>query len=505
MAIPKVCGVETEYGILARGIELSAVMASSLLVNAYTDHGLALRAWDFADEAPDRDAREGWRPEADYPEVDVLMANSVLTNGARYYVDHAHPEISTPECLTPLEAVVYDRAAEEIIRTSLVRANERLGTGRELLAYKNNSDGKGNSYGCHENYLVDRGLPFGRLAAGITAHFVSRQIFTGAGKVGVENPRDGEPRVGFQLSQRADFFEEPIGLETTVRRPIVNTRDEPHCDAARFRRLHVIVGDANMSEVATWLKLGTTSLVLACMEDGCFPEGLSIVDPVEGIRRVSHDTSLSCALMCVDGRRRTAMELQMEILRCVRRWRDSADDDAVNGESEGILRAWQSVLEGLDGDPLSVADVVDWVAKKRIVDSLAERECLGADHPRLKAVDIQYHDMRPERCLASRVGLRRLTGDGDVVRAIVEPPPTTRAYFRGECIRRWPSEVSSANWDSIVFDTGQNVLQRVPMMDPLKGTRALVGPLLDAARSVDDLLDSLGAAAVEDVSIDPGW
>ena len=267
MSSPILCGIETEFGIFVRGADLTPMMASSLIVNAYSDEGLALRVWDFASETPNIDALEGWRPEADYPEVEVLMANTVLTNGARFYVDHAHPEVSTPECRSVSDVVLYDRAAEEIIRRAMKRANERLPDGVELVLHKNNSDGKGNSYGCHENYLVPRSVPFGKIASYLTSHFVTRQTFTGAGKVGTECIREGETPASFQLSQRADFFEEEIGLETTVRRPIINTRDEPHCDPERWRRLHVIAGDANMSELATFLKVGTTALLLGMIED----------------------------------------------------------------------------------------------------------------------------------------------------------------------------------------------------------------------------------------------
>ena len=227
--------------------------------------GLSLRVWDFLNETPHIDARGAWDPTSEYPHVESLMANAILTNGARYYVDHAHPEVSTPECATPSEVVLYDRAAEFIIQRSMERAAARLAPGTELIAYKNNSDGKGNSYGCHENYLVERDVPFGRLQKFITSHFVSRQVFCGAGKVGVENPRDGEIAPSFQLSQRADFFEEEVGLETTIRRPIVNTRDEPHADPRKWRRFHVILGDANMSPFATRLKVGTTALVLEAL------------------------------------------------------------------------------------------------------------------------------------------------------------------------------------------------------------------------------------------------
>lgn len=505
MATSKVLGIETEYGILARGVEMTAMLASSLLVNAYTDEGLALRAWDFADESPSRDQRDGWHPESEYPEVEVLMANSVLTNGARYYVDHAHPEISTPECRTPSELVLYDRAAEEIIRRSLTRANERLGDGIELLAVKNNSDGKGNSYGCHENYLVSRDTPFGELARAATSHFVSRQVYCGAGKVGVENPRDGEARVAYQISQRADFFEEEIGLETTVRRPIINTRDEPHCDPTKYRRLHVIVGDANMSETATFAKVGTTALVLAAVEDGQFPADLFVVDPVSEIRRVSHDPSMGHRVGCADGRTRRAIDLQFDILSAVRRWWNGADDDPTGGDGDQVLRVWSELLEGLATDPRTVADRVDWVAKRILVDGICERHGLPADHPRAKAVDLQYHDMRPEKCLAGKVGLRPMVDEKSVLEAILTPPASTRAWFRGECIRRWPARVASANWDGIVFDVGGPVLMRVPMMDPLKGTQAHVGALLDRVSDVADLLAQLGADEVEEIHADPGW
>ena len=216
------------------------------------------------------------------PEVETTLVNAVLTNGARYYVDHAHPEISTPEVSTAREAVVWDRAAEEIVRASMEYARPLLAAGGELVVYKNNSDGKGNSYGCHENYLLARELPFGRLAAQITPHFVTRQIFCGAGKVGCELPGRAPDDVVYQLSQRADFFEEEIGLETTLKRPIVNTRDEPHCDPQKYRRLHVIVGDANMSEVATYLKVGTTAIVLAMIEDDELGDDWLLGNPVGG-------------------------------------------------------------------------------------------------------------------------------------------------------------------------------------------------------------------------------
>lgn len=504
MATRKVLGVETEYGIVARGLDVTAMTASSLLVNAFSDDGLTLRVWDFAGERPDVDARLGWSPEADYPEVEVLMANSVLSNGARYYVDHAHPEMSTPECSSPLQVVVYDVAGEEIVRESMRRGNDRLGGAGELVVHKNNSDGKGNSYGCHENYLVPRLLPFGRLASAMTTHFVTRQIFCGAGKVGVECAREGERRPVFQLSQRADFFEEPVGLETTVRRPIINTRDEPHADPEKYRRLHVIVGDANMSQVATYLKVGTTALVLAALEDGVL-EWPELADPVRDIRAVSHDPDLAATVESSSGDRMTALEVQFRLLESVRRWYDAGVEDPIGGCATDVLSRWEQVLGWLETSDVAAGRWVDWVAKRRLVEGVASRNGLPWDHVKLRAVDLQYHDMRPDRCLAIRAGLERLVSDDEVKSAMGEPPGTTRAYFRGECIKRWPSSVVSANWDGIVFDTGGPAYQRVPMTDPLKGTRDLVGAVLDSSPTVDSLLVNLGAGVVEEIVDEPGW
>ena len=229
MAIRKVCGVETEYGIILRGAESNPITVSSLLINAYVSR-LAREAanggkvgWDFEDESPGRDARGFAREGAMAPEVETHLVNAVLTNGARYYVDHAHPEYSSPECSDAMEAVLWDKAGERILARSIEAAAEVLPAGQEIVVYKNNSDRKGNSYGCHENYLLDRALPFGRLAAQITPHFVSRQIYAGAGKVGSEASGLGPDRVPFQITQRAEFFEEEVGLETTLKRPLVNT------------------------------------------------------------------------------------------------------------------------------------------------------------------------------------------------------------------------------------------------------------------------------------------
>ena len=209
---------------------------------------------------------------------DLGLANVILPNGARYYVDHAHPEYSTPECLTPRDLVIHDKAGERILERSLEVLGVEMPAAPALSIYKNNSDGKGNSYGTHENYLVDRAVPFGDIVRDLTPFFVTRQVFTGAGKVGFEAQWDDRGRHGFQLTQRADFFETEVGLETTLKRPIINTRDEPHADPEKYRRLHVIVGDANLCEVAIFLKLGTTAIILKMIEDGFLPD-LTIDEP----------------------------------------------------------------------------------------------------------------------------------------------------------------------------------------------------------------------------------
>ena len=501
MALHKVIGVETEFGIVHRGAgESNPVTASSMLINAYlADLEREQRAgpkvgWDFEDESPGNDARGPSGPSAP-PEVETHLVNAVLTNGARYYVDHAHPECSTPECADARSVVVYDRAAEAILQRSIVAANRLLPDGQELVVHKNNSDGKGNSYGCHENYLMARSVPFGKIITHATAHFISRQLFTGSGKIGSEAPGLGVREVPYQLTQRADFFEAEVGLETTLKRPIINTRDEPHADAQKYRRLHVIAGDANCSETATFLKVGSTAFVLAMVEDDALPRPFVFRDPVQAMRQVSYDMSLQRPLELVDGPTVTALEVQWELLDRSRKWAEERGLEAVGGDvGIQVLDTWEEILTGLETDPMVLADRLDWVAKYRILSGYRERHGLEWGDHRLDALALQYHDVRPERSLAARAGLRRITNDAEVIRAMTEPPTDTRAYFRGRCLQRWASQVVAANWDSIVFDVGQESLRRVPMMEPLRGTRAHVGTLVDESATPAELLARLGGA-----------
>jgi len=494
VAIPKVCGIETEYGISVRGADVNPVASSTMLINSYLGRNQRIIGWDFQDEHPGADARGFSLDDILDPDLEMHLVNTVLTNGARYYVDHAHPEIATPECRTADEVVLYDRAAEEIIRRSMKSANEYLPDGAELIIYKNNSDGKGNSYGCHENYLVSRATPFGRLVGEITQHFISRQIFCGAGKVGCESPSMSNVDVPFQISQRADFFEEEVGLETTLKRPIVNTRDEPHCDPAKYRRLHVIVGDSNMSEIATFLKVGTTAIVLSMVEDGVLGHLPFIANPVSAIRQVSHDPSLRATILLSNGKRATALDIQWSLFEAAQKYAMSHDLESVGNQSgERILMEWEQVLNGLEHDIDTVANVVDWVAKQRIVTGYAQRHSLSSGDARLKAIDIQYHDLRADKSLALRAGLRTLISQQSAIQAMVAPPDTTRAYFRGTCLKRWPESIVAANWDSLVFDVGEESLVRVPMMEPLRGTRELTESLFNECSTPAELISRLNS------------
>lgn len=472
--------------------------ASSILVSSYEDTGLERQPsertvvrWDFDDETPANDAREGVSIATYAPEVETNLVNTVLSNGSRFYVDHAHPELSTPECRTPTEVVRYDRAGEEILRRAMTAAAASLPAGHRIVVYKNNSDGKGQSYGCHENYLLARSTSFGDLARHATPHLLSRQVFCGAGKVGHE--ADGHAAVGdeFQISQRADFFEEPIGLETTLKRPIVNTRDEPHADSSRFRRFHVIVGDANMSEAATYLKVGSTMLWLALLEAPRPPAPIDVQDPVRAIRDISRDPSLRCTVELVDGSRVRALDLQWRLFGHCSAAAEAGVYDGVADYAAEVLARWESVLEALERDPLEAADVVDWVAKRRLLDAYRERHGLSWNDARLRAMDLQYHDLRPERSLASRLGLERIVSEASVEAAVTAPPESTRAYFRGRCISKFGDDVVTVNWDSIVLDAGEPHLRRIPMLDPLRGTREHVGALLDESATPAELLERL--------------
>jgi Pup amidohydrolase len=501
MSVRRVMGTETEYGISVPGQPgANAMVTSSQVVNAYqaaTSARTRRARWDFEEENPLRDARgfDLTREAADSSQLtdeDLGLANVILTNGARLYVDHAHPEYSTPECTNPLAAVIWDKAGERVMAEAALKAATVPGAA-PIQLYKNNTDNKGASYGTHENYLMRRSTPFADIVRNLTPFFVSRQVVCGAGRVG--QGADGRNE-GFQISQRADFFEVEVGLETTLKRPIINTRDEPHADPEKYRRLHVIIGDANMSEVSTYLKLGTTALVLAMIEERFLDGDLAVETPVAELRAISHDPTCRHLVALRDGRRMTAVQLQMEYLDRARKFTEDRYGADVDDLTADVLNRWESVLSRLAEDPMLTSRELDWVAKLELLEGYRTRDHLSWGHPRLQLVDLQYCDVRPERGLYNRLAARgrmvRLVSDADVARAVEQPPDDTRAYFRGRCLQKYPDSVAAASWDSVIFDIpGHDSLQRVPTLEPLRGTKAHVGDLIDRCRTAADLVAAL--------------
>jgi proteasome accessory factor PafA2 len=507
--VRRVMGTEVEYGVSLPGQPgANAMLLSAQVVNAYASTlpaGRSRRAsWDFEEESPLRDAR-GFdlssgsgtvAQEFIEAEEDAGMANVILPNGARLYVDHAHPEYSSPEVTNPLDAVRWDKAGELVMLEAVRRLPTMPGIAAPINLYKNNTDNKGVSYGAHENYLCRRDTPFASLVRHLVPFFVTRQIVCGAGRVG--RGQDGRTP-GFQIAQRSDFFEVEVGLETTLKRPIVNTRDEPHADADRYRRLHVIIGDANMSEISTYLKVGTTAIVLAMIEENFLADDLTIAQPVRELHLVSHDPTLRHAITLTDGRTIAALDLQREYLDRARKFADDRMGEDVDEQTRDVLDRWESVLTRLGEDPLKLSRELDWVAKLRLVEGYRDRDGLEWDSPRLQLVDLQYSDVRPEKGLyhrlASRGAFDVLLSPADVAAAVDQPPEDTRAYFRGECLRRYGAAVAAASWDSVIFDIGRESLVRVPMLEPLRGTKAFVGDLLDRCPTAQSLIEALNASS----------
>jgi proteasome accessory factor PafA2 len=507
MTVRRVMGTETEFGISVPGhSSANHMLASSQIVNAYMHATLGASRdrgprWDFEEESPLRDARgfdAGPTVTAEaadmLPDDEVGLANVILANGARLYVDHAHPEYSSPEVTNPRDAVIWDKAGEHVLRIAAEQAARIPGAGHIQL-YKNNTDNKGQSYGSHENYLMDRKTPFGEIVRHLTPFFVTRQIVCGAGRVGIG--QDGH-QDGFQLSQRADFFEVEVGLETTLKRPIINTRDEPHSDPERYRRLHVIIGDANLSEISCYLKVGTTALVLAMIEERWFTDNgvdLAIESPVASLRAISHDPTLRHTVTMKDGRTLTGLQVQSEYLEQARKFVEDRYGADADDQTVDVLNRWEQVLAQLADDPMQLADQLDWVAKLKLLQGYRDREGLEWDAPKLQLVDLQYSDVRPDKGLYNRLvergRMQRIVSEAEVVRAITEPPTDTRAYFRGRCVTKYAADVAAASWDSVIFDVGRDSLQRVPMLEPLRGTKTHVDELLARCDTAAQLVDEI--------------
>ena len=502
MSIPKLVGIEQEYAITVDGQkEYNPIWASFLVVNSY--RLLSTISWDYNYEDPLKDAR-GFKRDGEnivVSQEDNRAINNVLKNGARFYVDHAHPEFSTAECSNVIDLIAADKAGEIILDISRQQANKKLEAGQSIQIYKNNSDHKGNSYGCHENFLMDAaayerifkkhhgGSP--EVIRHLIPYFVSRQVFCGAGKVGSEN---GAPPVDYQISQRADFFETLIDGKTMCNRPIINTRDEPHADRKRFRRLHVIVGDANMSEFCTYLKVGTCQIILQMMEDEFIKQDLSLEHPTRDIKAVSHNTSLDYKIPLKNGKRLTAIELQRVFLELAHKYfsepahpKDQFTDD--------ILFQWEDTLNRLEEEPEQLVDRVDWITKRWLLQRKITQKGLDWKSPILRMMDIQYHDVRRDKGLyyvLEKAGrIRRVLPNDDLIHYYVENPPTdTRAFFRGKCLEKYGKNICGINWDHLIF-AGEQKNKMIFLSDPFKGTKELVGELLDQSPTYKDLLKAL--------------
>ncbi len=458
----RVFGLETEYGITVAGAENLDVVAESIeLVRRYTEHGAHMK-WDYQLEDPHLDAR-GFRAkqlmqdadESAYYEIDKnrplsfeeIKSDLVLSNGARFYNDHAHPEYSTPECTILRQIVAQDKAGERILAECARRRNEKLDDGREVRLYKNNTDFVGHSYGCHDNFLMRRDLAWDRIVSGILPFLITRQIFAGAGKMGIEAESTVSQPGIYQISQRADFFSVLVSIDTMNRRPLVNTRDEPHADTSRYRRFHVILGDSNMSEWATAMKIGTTSLVLDLIERGEAPQ-LEIAQPIDANKSISRDQTYDWIIELKDGRKISAIDVQRIYLRAAAKMGTSED-------RRWVLREWENVLNDLERDAMATRDRVDWAAKKFLLNALQEEEKLAWSDPWLQSIDLEYHNVDLERGLYYELvrqgSIRRVVNEDDIKMSIFTPPETTRAFFRGRSVARFNDEIASIQWDEIVF------------------------------------------------------
>ena len=380
-----------------------------------------------------------------------MKSDLVLTNGARFYNDHTHPEYSSPECRSLKALIAHDRAGERIVQECADRRSAELG-GPYVQIYKNNTDFHGHSYGCHDNYLLPRSIPFERIVRYLTPFLVTRQIFAGAGKIGIETA-GGYTAGVYQLSQRADFIEVEMSVDTMDRRPIINTRDEPHADRSRYRRLHQILGDANLSETATALKVGTTWLTLRLIEENLSPEA-AILRPVEAVRAVSRDTTCKKTVPLLDGKAISPIDHQRRYLAAAQKAFGKETDE----DTRWVLKKWEEVLDDLESDPGRLADRLDWAAKKWLLETFIEAEGCGWTDPRLIGLDLEYHNLNPDRglfiALEMEGRMERLTTDAEIKEAMTSPPSDTRAAVRGLCVERFYDQIDRIQWERVVFRNG---------------------------------------------------
>ncbi len=408
-------------------------------------------------------------------------SNAFLPNGARFYQDTGcHPEYATPECDHIFDLVVHDKAGERILESCLPVAEKRLkdeGLSGDIYIFKNNTDSMGNTYGCHENYLMRRDLDFWKVTEQLIPFFVSRQIYTGSGKVLKISGRSH-----YFISQRAQHIHEKTSSSTTSSRSIINTRDEPHADAEKYRRLHIIIGDSNMSEYSTYLKVGTTALVLSMIEQGLSLSGLELEDPVKALREISRDPSLREKVRLASGKELTAIEIQRIYLKKAKAYVTSEDADDT---SRDILERWEYVLEELEEDPSRLDREIDWIAKRALINKFMDRKGCSLDDPRIAMLDLQYHDIRQDRglyYLLCRQGLiERIASEEDVLKAMAYPPQTTRAKIRGDFIRFAKAKNRSYTVDWTYLKLNGYWEETILCMDPFSSINQRVEELIASA------------------------
>jgi proteasome accessory factor A len=493
-------GTETEIGITReRPDGVDVVSEAMALIGAATAPGVR-RRWDYRCEDPHCDAR-GFRvkellqdrDEATYfaqdtqrrLTADAIHCDLVLRNGARFYNDHSHPEYSTPECSTLLEHLQQDHSGDQLLMDCARNLNQN--TDNPVRLYKNNTDFCGHSYGCHENYLMPRRLPWETLSHGIEAFLVTRQVVCGAGKFGWEE-EDRFLQPGFQISQRSDFFFALQSVDTMQRRPIINTRDEPHADNRLYRRFHVILGDSNLSLYSTYLKIGTTSLVLQALLNGAPLDRLPrLADPLHALKSISRDRTWKWNCQLGGGKETTAIKIQRVYLEIVREF-----CPAVKSEWVSLMNAWDRILNDLETDPLSAADRLDWPAKFKLIEQFRKAEKLAEDDPWLRSLDLSYHLLDPQQGLffgLMEQGAFTLPYPAAEINAhCLCPPSSTRAAVRGRCIEKFGASVQATQWDHILLNgtRGKIKLDLSNLFDPQEIKRGL--EVINAAKTPDDLV-----------------
>jgi len=406
-------------------------------------------------------------------------SNVFLANGARLYLDvGSHPEYATPECDSIYDLVVHDKAGERILEQLLASAEQRLreeGIRGVIYLFKNNTDSAGNSYGCHENYLTSRRDDFSHYAEVLIPFLVSRQIYAGAGKV-LQTARGAM----YCVSQRAEHIWEGVSSATTRSRPIINTRDEPHADAERYRRLHVIVGDSNMSEYATFLKVGAASILLRMLEEpNVVLRDMTLENPIRAIREISHDMTCTRRVRLANGREASALEIQSEYLNRALRYAEKRDLSPLETQA---LSMWEHCLTQIEKDPLGLDRECDWVIKYKLIEGYRQKHDLALNHPKVSLIDLQYHDVNRDRGLFYKMQDRglveRICNDEDIDEAIETPPQTTRARLRGEFIRRAKERKRDYTVDWVHLKLNDQAQRTVLCKDPFKARDERVEKLI---------------------------